>query len=128
MIIGVGIDFVKKEHFQKKVEKGGASFIKKVFCPKERERGELLSEDLRLNHYAKRYAAKEAFVKALGTGFGIIGLQDVWVENAPSGQPNLVLSENAQNYMKEKYKRPVHIHLSLSDDEDAIAIVILDLV
>ena len=129
MIVGVGIDLVKIAHFQKKLENGGISFIKKAFSSQEREYAKQRSASLRVSYYAKRFAAKEAFVKALGTGFGPIGLQDVWVENNSSGQPQIILSEKAQKYLTEKYKkRPVHVHLSLSDDENAVAIVILELV
>lgn len=128
MIVGVGIDIVKRAHFQEKLEKGGAAFVKKVFCPQEWERAKKLAPALRISHYAKRYAAKEAFVKALGTGFGPLGLQDIWVENMESGQPFVVLSKKAETYLKAKYKRPIHIHLSLSDDEDAIAMVVLEMV
>jgi len=126
MIIGVGIDIVKLKHFQTKMNKGGENFIKKVFSPVECECAQKLSEARRIGFFAKRYAAKEAFVKALGTGLGIIGLQDIWVENKSSGQPVVVLSSRAKKCLKEKYKHPVHIHVSLSDDEDAIAIIVVE--
>ena len=128
MIVGVGIDLVHISHFQKKMEQGGVSFIKKVFSPEECAQAKSLSVSLKAKYFAKRFAAKEAFVKALGTGFGPVGIQDVWVEKTEAGQPNIMLSEKAQNYIKRKYKRPIHIHLSLSDDEDAIAIVVIEVV
>jgi len=126
MIIGVGIDIVKLSHFRQKINKGGVAFVKKVFSCKEQELVLRIAKTRRVNYYAKRYAAKEAFVKAIGTGFGPIGLQDVWVENLASGQPVIMLSETARKYLKKKYKSLPNIHLSLSDDEDAVAIVVLE--
>ena len=126
MIIGVGIDIVKLSHFRQKMNKGGAAFIKKVFSCKEQELALHVAKARRVGYYAKRYAAKEAFVKAVGTGFGPIGLQDVWVENMASGQPIVMLGETARKYLKKKYKCLPNIHLSLSDDENAVAIVVLE--
>lgn len=126
MIAGVGIDVVNMAHFKRVMGRGGITFIKKTFCPEEQVAARKFRSEKRLAFYAKRYAAKEAFVKAIGTGFGPIGLQDIWVENDPSGQPRLMLSEKAQKFMKKTYKRPMHIHLSLSDDGVAAAIVVLD--
>ena len=126
MIVGIGIDLVKLAHFQKKMKMGGNAFIQKVFAPEECNRARQLKPAQRLGYYAKRYAAKEAFVKALGIGFGPIGLQDVWVENMASGQPIIVLSKKAQKFLKNKYKKNINIHVSLSDDKDAVAIVMLD--
>ena len=126
MIVGIGIDLVKLAHFQKKMKVGGSAFVKKVFTPEECERASQLKPTQRLGYYAKRYAAKEAFVKALGTGFGPIGLQDVWVKNMNSGRPVIVLSKKAQKFLANKYKNPINVHVSLSDDKDAIAMVMLD--
>ena len=126
MIVGVGIDVVDITHFKRVLSKGGDSFVKKVFSKSEQKEALKLKQNVQLKYFAKRYAAKEAFVKALGTGFGPINIQDVWVEKLPQGQPVLKLSTNAQKYVKRKLKHPFQTHLSLSDDKTAVAIVILE--
>ena len=127
MITGVGLDVVDISHFEKVLDKGGKHFVERVFSKSEQEEAQKLkTQAARIRFFAKRYAAKEAFVKALGTGFGALAVDDIWVEKTDAGQPKICLSEKAQKYMKKVYKRPMHIHLSLSDDGVAAAIVVLE--
>jgi holo-[acyl-carrier protein] synthase len=95
MILGIGSDLIDIRRIEKTIERFGVRFLDRVFTPVERARS-----DRRLNRaesYAKRYAAKEACAKALGTGFrrGIY-YRDFGVINLPTGRPALVLTGGAQ--------------------------------
>jgi holo-[acyl-carrier protein] synthase len=75
---------------------------------------------------AKRFAAKEAFAKALGTGIGrVVGFQDLTIRNNENGKPYFIPSEKLRQYLIEKSIK--HAHLSISDEsQNAIAFVVLE--
>ncbi len=94
MILGIGSDLIDIRRIEKTIARFGDRFLDRVFTPEERARS-----DRRLNRaesYAKRYAAKEACSKALGTGFrrGVYW-RDLGVVNLPGGRPTLVLTGGA---------------------------------
>jgi len=94
MILGIGSDLIDIRRIEKTIERFGDRFLDRVFTPTERARS-----DRRLNRvesYAKRYAAKEACAKALGTGFrrGVYW-RDLGVVNLPTGRPTLALTGGA---------------------------------
>ena len=116
-IFGIGTDIINIKRINNSIKRGGYSFKKKIFsdkeityCEKKKNPGAF---------YAKRFAAKEAFTKALGTGIGKgISLKDIEIFNDSSGKPNIKLKGFTNNYLKKKIKRNnYNIYLSLSDDK-----------
>jgi len=94
MIIGMGSDLCDVRRIQKSIERFGERFLDRVFTEKERERSE--RKKLRAESYAKRFAAKEACAKALGTGFRAgVFFRDLGVVNLPSGKPTMKLTGGA---------------------------------
>lgn len=94
MILGIGSDLIDIERIERTIERFGIRFLERVFTASERQRS-----DRRMNRaasYAKRYAAKEACAKALGTGFrhGVFW-RDLGVVNLATGQPTLRLTGGA---------------------------------
>jgi holo-[acyl-carrier protein] synthase len=122
VIAGFGIDIVFIPRFEKWV--GNPKLLERFFHPDEikvcRERGNGMIPSL-----AVRFAAKEAFGKALGTGLAGFGLKDVVVKNRTGETPVLELSGNALNAMREKGAAKAHVSLS-HERNLAFAAVILE--
>jgi holo-[acyl-carrier protein] synthase len=95
MIIGVGSDLVDIKRVARTIERFGDRFIQRIYTPVEIARAERRVD--RIATYAKRYAAKEACAKALGTGFrkGVFW-RDLGVVNLPGGRPSLALTGGAK--------------------------------
>ena len=123
MIIGHGIDLVSIGRMKSGMDRWGEKFINKIFC--ENEKAYCQSKPQSEKHYASRFAAKEAFLKALQTGLTSgISLHDIVVESNDSGVPHLSLSGRALQIAKERGVNK--IFLSLSDENDySMASVIL---
>lgn len=96
MIIGLGSDLIDIRRLERVLERHGARFLHRVFTEAERARSERRNGAMRVASYAKRWAAKEACAKALGTGFaqGVFH-SDLGVANLASGQPTMVLTGGA---------------------------------
>ncbi len=96
MILGIGSDICDIRRIEAALARHGDRFLQRVFTEAERRRAERRTEKIRAGTYAKRFAAKEACAKALGTGFrqGVF-LSDIGVTNLPSGQPTLALAGGA---------------------------------
>ena len=126
MIVGVGLDLVEISRFQRIIQKGGLAFYKKILAPQEFKEASLLSPAAQVSYGAKRYAVKEAFSKACGTGIGhFVGFKDVWVAHDNQGQPILKLSAKMAQRLKHKFGDDVQMKVSLADDKIAGAVVIL---
>jgi holo-[acyl-carrier protein] synthase len=99
MIIGIGTDLVDIRRIEKTIERHGERFLARVFTAAERARAERRANIVET--YAKRFAAKEACAKALGTGFrrGVF-FRDIGVVNLPSGKPTLELAGGARERLK----------------------------
>ena len=96
MIIGIGSDVLDIRRIEKTIERHGDRFLDRIFTPLERAKAEKRTERIRAATYAKRFAAKEAASKALGTGFRAgVFWRDLGVVNLPSGQPTLLLTGGA---------------------------------
>jgi holo-[acyl-carrier protein] synthase len=96
MIIGIGNDIVDIRRIEAVIARHGERFLERVFTAAERARAERRTEKLRAATYAKRFAAKEAASKALGTGFAQgVFMKDLGVVNLSSGQPTLRLAGGA---------------------------------
>jgi holo-[acyl-carrier protein] synthase len=128
MIIGLGSDLSDIRRIENSLERFGERFVQRVFTDVERARSERKKD--RAASYAKRFAAKEACAKALGTGIrnGVFW-RDMGVANLPSGQPTMALTGGALerlNAITPAGHRAV-IHLSLTDDHPyAQAFVIIE--
>ncbi|MFC3124511.1 holo-ACP synthase [Pseudoroseomonas globiformis] len=96
MIIGLGNDICDIRRIERSLERYGERFLERVFTPLERRKADSRTEKLRAATYAKRFAAKEAAAKALGTGFrqGVFW-RDLGVVNLSTGQPSLRLTGGA---------------------------------
>jgi holo-[acyl-carrier protein] synthase len=127
MILGIGSDLIDIERIERTIERFGARFLERVFTPVERELSERRVN--RAASYAKRYAAKEACAKALGTGFrrGVYW-RDLGVVNLASGRPTLVLTGGALVRLQAMTPpgMSARIDLTLSDEPPlAQALVII---
>ena len=124
-IIGNGVDIVENKRINKLID--DKKFIKRVFTNKEIRFSKNIKN--KTNYYAKRFAAKEAFVKALGTGFrNNINFSDIEVINNKLGKPKINISKKVRTFIKKKFKldKP-KIYVSLSDEnKHSIAYVILE--
>ncbi|MBB3764986.1 holo-ACP synthase [Sphingomicrobium lutaoense] len=129
MIVGIGSDLCNVERIAASLARFGERFEKRVFTDVEREKA-ARRPFTKAGTLAKRFAAKEAFSKAVGTGFkrGVF-MKDIGVVNAPSGAPTLVLTGGAKERLDAitPSGHAMHIHLSLTDDHPwAQAFVILE--
>lgn len=124
MILGIGVDICNVDRLAQLRQKYGARFLDRVFTPVEQARcgvGPVCDE-----RYAARFAAKEAFMKALGTGWGSgITFFDIEVSTEDSGQPRVTVSGGARKVADERGVGTIHISLSHERD-NAIAFVILE--
>tara|TARA_Y100000310_G_scaffold331699_1_gene405759 strand:- start:796 stop:1191 length:396 start_codon:yes stop_codon:yes gene_type:complete len=116
-IFGIGTDIVNIRRIEQSLKKHKYSFKNKIFSKKEISYCEKRKNSGAF--YAKRFAAKEAFSKALGTGIRKgVNLKNIEITNNVHGKPSISLKGNLANYMKKKIKcKKYDIHLSLSDDK-----------
>ena len=124
-IIGNGVDIIKNSRINNSLKIKG--FLNRIFTEKEIQQGRKLKN--KINFYAKRFAAKEAFVKAIGTGFrSDINFIDIEIKNYKNGKPYISLSKKLNNFLKKKFKiQKYKVFLSLSDEKDySIAFVVID--
>jgi holo-[acyl-carrier protein] synthase len=111
-ILGHGIDIVETDRIRKLIEQHGRHFLERVFTAAEQTYCEL-NKKRRIEHYAGRFAAKEAVLKVLGTGWrGGIAWTDVEIVKDPSGQPKVVLSGECARIAKELGISRFHVSLS----------------
>lgn len=129
MIIGLGSDLCNIERIQASLDRFGERFELRVFTDIEREKARR-RQLTRAATYAKRFAAKEAFSKAVGTGFRAgVYMKDIGVVNARSGAPTLALTGGAalrlETLLPEDHQAMVH--LTLTDDHPwAQAFVVIE--
>jgi holo-[acyl-carrier protein] synthase len=117
MIIGIGSDLIDIRRIEKTLERHGARFIERVYTPIEQRKSDRRNQ--RAASYAKRFAAKEACAKALGTGLrdGVFW-RDMGVVNLPSGAPTMALTNGAAERLAEitPAGHRAKIHLTITDD------------
>ena len=124
-IIGNGVDIIKNSRINSSLKIKG--FLNRIFTKNEIDQGKRIKN--KTNFYAKRFAAKEAFVKAIGTGFRYdINFIDIEIKNYKNGKPYISLSKNLDNFLQKKFKiQKYKVFLSLSDEKDySIAFVIIN--
>ena len=129
MIIGLGSDLCSIERIEAALARHGNRFEQRCFTEVERAKA-ARRPYTRAGTYAKRFAAKEAFSKAVGTGFfqGVY-MKDIGVVNAPSGAPTLALTNGAAARLAQMTPsgHEAHIHLTLTDDHPwAQAFVVIE--
>ena len=116
-IFGIGTDIININRLEKSLKRYGNKFKSNIFskdeiayCERKKNSGAF---------YAKRFAAKEAFTKALGTGIRKgVNLKNIDISNNVHGKPFILLKGNLPNYLKRKIKsKKYDIHLSLTDDK-----------
>ena len=124
MIYGIGTDIVSIERIQNILNKNRDGFINRVLT--DHEKALFTNKADSAAFCAKRFAAKEAFSKALGTGIGrVVSFQDLTVRNNEHGKPYFMPSEKLRLYLQEKGIK--HGHLSISDEsQNALAFVVLE--
>ena len=123
-VLGIGVDIVKNSRIKKSIL--NKSFLYRVFTNEEI----LISKNTKnkSSYFAKRFAAKEAFSKSLGTGFRDgFNFKDISVINDKLGKPSFFISKKIKNMIKKKFKiRKFNFFLSISDEEKySMAFVIL---
>ena len=125
-ILGNGVDIVDNKRIEKAIKRN-KKFIYKVFSTNEIKNSK--KKYNKINYFAKRFAAKEAFLKALGTGVSNgISLKDISVKNNKYGKPSIIINDKLKQYIMRKFKtKNIKIFLSLSDvKENSIAFVIIN--
>ena len=129
MIVGLGSDLCNIERIEKSLERFGMRFEQRVFTEIERAKA-ARRPFTKAGTYAKRFAAKEAFSKAVGTGFKAgVFMKDIGVVNASSGAPTLALTGGARARLDALIPEghAANIHLTLTDDHPwAQAFVIIE--
>jgi holo-[acyl-carrier protein] synthase len=133
MIIGIGNDLLDVRRVGKVLDRHGDRFINRCFTPTEKAKAERRrAAGTHVATYAKRFAAKEALVKALGTGFSQgVFMRDIGVVNDASGKPTIVLTGGAQSILQSLIPagKTARIHLALTDDPPMVqAFVVIEAV
>src|SRR5215208_4395026 len=128
MIVGIGSDLCNIERIERSLERWGDKFLNRVFTDVEKAKA-ASRPFTRVGTLAKRFAAKEAFSKAVGTGFkrGVF-MRDIGVVNLPSGEPTLRLTGGAKERLDAitPAGHVARIHLTMTDDHPfALAVVII---
>ena len=124
-ILGNGVDIVDNIRIKKSIRNN--NFIKRIYSNDEIRASKNVKN--KTNFFAKRFAAKEAFVKSLGTGFrNGINFKDISVKNNNLGKPKLYLNKKIKSFLSQKLRNKKYkIHLSLSDEKrHSIAFVIIN--
>ena len=125
IIIGNGVDIVENRRIFTAIK--NKKFVNRIFSIQEIKDSKSYKD--KANYYAKRFAAKEAFLKALGTGLRDgIEFKDISVRKNKIGKPSLFLSNKLKNIIYKKFKtKRFETHVSLSDEKKhSIAFVILN--
>ena len=126
MILGLGNDVIDIRRIERTLERFGARFVDRIFTDVEKSKSDRRAN--RAASYAKRFAAKEACSKALGTGFrkGVFW-RDLGVVNMPSGKPTMRLTGGAARRLDDITPRGMtaQIDLTISDDDPTAQAIVL---
>tara|TARA_Y100001935_G_C17217674_1_gene463510 strand:- start:120 stop:506 length:387 start_codon:yes stop_codon:yes gene_type:complete len=123
-ILGIGVDIIKNKRVNDLIKK--KNFILRTFGKKELKFSKNISN--KKNYFAKRFAAKEAFAKSLGTGFrSNLNFKDIEILNDNKGKPYFFKSRKINNIIEKKFNvKKYNLFLSISDEKDySIAFTIL---
>jgi holo-[acyl-carrier protein] synthase len=123
-ILGIGVDIIQNSRIKRLIIK--KSFINRSFGKQEIELSKKVKN--KVNYFAKRFAAKESFVKSIGTGFRAnLNFKDIEILNDKLGKPYFFISKKIHNIINKKFKiKGFNLFLSISDEKDySIAFTIL---
>ena len=123
-ILGIGVDIVENSRITKSLT--SKLFIKRIFSNSEILIAKKLKD--RKNYYSKRFAAKEAFAKSIGTGFrNNLNFKDISIVNDKMGKPSFIISKKIEKIIKKEFKvTSFNFFLSISDEKKySVAYVIL---
>lgn len=128
MIVGIGTDLVKISRIDDLYKKFSSKLLEKLLTKEESTKFEEMESSKRIKYLAKRFAAKEALVKSLGTGFNdSVSLRDISISNNDKGKPYYDISEKLDQYIQKTLQvNKYSINLSITDDREyanAIAII-----
>lgn len=129
MILGIGTDLVEIPRLKLSIERYGEKFLNRIFTPLERQAADKLEDGKRIAYYAKRYAAKEATSKALGSGIGrLAGWQEIETLNNEKGAPVVQISgQTAAALQVLSQGAEARLFISLSDERKyASAFVVIE--
>jgi holo-[acyl-carrier protein] synthase len=123
-ILGIGVDIVEKSRISKSIK--NSLFIKRIYSNSEI----LIAKSLKdkKNYYSKRFAAKEAFAKSIGTGFrNNLNFKDISIVNDKFGKPSFIINDKIKKIVKDQFRTSsFNFFLSISDEKKySIAYVIL---
>jgi holo-[acyl-carrier protein] synthase len=124
IILGIGVDIVDNTRITKSLKNN--LFIKRIFSNSEIIMAKKVND--KINYYSKRFAAKEAFAKAMGTGFrNNLNFKDITIVNNKMGKPSFIINEKIKKIIKKEFKvSSFNFFLSISDEKKySIAYVIL---
>ena len=115
-IVGIGVDIIENKRIKNSLK--NLKFKKKVFSTKELAQSSLSKN--KVSFFSKRFAAKEAFAKALGTGFrGNLNFKDIEIVNNKMGKPYYLKSKKISKIIHENFKiKKYNCFLSISDEKD----------
>ena len=115
-ILGIGVDIIQNSRIKKAIN--NKSFVSRIFSKSEITKSK--KNNNKTNYFAKRFAAKEAFIKSIGIGIRKgINFKDIYVINDKFGKPNIKFSNKVNNLIVKKLKtRNFDIFLSLSDEKN----------
>ena len=122
MIIGIGIDLVVNERFAGVLERRGERIKKRLFTPVEKEYCD--AKKFPSPHYAARFAAKEAVMKALGTGMKGVLWKEIEIRNDPAGKPEVTLSGKAAERFEKLSGKRILVSLTHSEHTSGAVAVI----
>jgi len=122
MITGIGIDIVQVNRMKRWLD--NEQLLERYFHSEEINLAQSRKKNAALT-LAARFAAKEAFGKALGTGLAEIALKDIRVSNKDNGKPDIILLDTAQRAFEKSGANKVHVSLS-HERENAIAMIVLE--
>ena len=114
-ILGIGVDIIENKRIKEAIKK--KSFINRVYSVREQRQSNLIKN--KVAFFSKRFAAKEAFTKAMGTGFRMkLNFKDIEVVNDKMGKPNYVKTKKITKIIQNKFKiKKYSCFLSISDEK-----------
>ena len=115
-ILGIGVDIIENKRIKNSIK--NIQFKKRIYSLNELKQSSIIKN--KTNYFSKRYAAKEAFAKALGTGFRAnLNFKDIEVINDKMGKPHLVKTKKITNIIYKRFKvKNFNCFLSISDEKD----------
>ena len=124
MVVGLGVDIVQNERIRGIIDKWGDKFLEKIFTKTELDF--INKHEQKLQRYASNYAVKEAFVKALGTGFrNGINFHNIQVRRDELGKPFIELMGSTKSFADQKGINKIHTTISHEKDY-SVAVVIFE--